>query len=119
MGVNAYFGPLWTNTPHATPKYGPGKSKFEFDYYRQPYCSPEEVARTRKKNGKSGQEVMQFSKDFNYNFIEFGGYETCDKLISTSSKGYSNTNIISKQIIPKSNTKMTYPSATLGFCCSP
>ena len=37
MGVNAKFGPIRTNRPHATPKYGPGKLKFEVDYYRQTY----------------------------------------------------------------------------------
>ena len=41
MVVNFYFGPRRTNIPHATPKYGPVKSKFEVDYYRQTYCSPE------------------------------------------------------------------------------
>ena len=35
MGVNFYFGPIWTNIPHATPNYVPVKSKFEVDYYRQ------------------------------------------------------------------------------------
>ena len=32
MGVSAYFGPKRKNIPHATPNYGPGKSKFEVDY---------------------------------------------------------------------------------------
>ena len=53
MGVNSYFGPRQTNIPHTTPKYGPVKSKFEFDYYRQIYCSPEKVAHIRK-NWKTG-----------------------------------------------------------------
>ena len=34
MGVNTYFGPRRTNIPHATPNYGPLKSKFEVYYYR-------------------------------------------------------------------------------------
>ena len=34
MGVNTYFGPRRNNIPHTTPNYGPGKSKFEVDYYR-------------------------------------------------------------------------------------
>ena len=37
MGVNAYFGTRRRNRPHATPNYGPGKSKFKTDYYRQTY----------------------------------------------------------------------------------
>ena len=40
MGLNAYFGPIRTNRPHTTPKYEPGKSRFEVDYYRDTYCSP-------------------------------------------------------------------------------
>ena len=44
IGLNAYFGPKWTNIPHETAKYGPGKSKFEVIYYRQTYFSPEKVA---------------------------------------------------------------------------
>ena len=34
MGVNDYFCPIRTNTPHVTPNYGHGKSNFEIDYYR-------------------------------------------------------------------------------------
>ena len=34
MVVNYYFGPRRTNIPHATPNYGPLKSKFEVYYYR-------------------------------------------------------------------------------------
>ena len=37
IGVNYYFGPRRTNITHATPNYGPGKSKFEVEYYRQKY----------------------------------------------------------------------------------
>ena len=33
---------------------------------------------------KLGQEVMYYSKYFNSNYLEFFGYETCDKLICTS-----------------------------------
>ena len=61
---------------------------------------------------------MYYSKCFNYNCRYFVGYETCDKLILTSSEGFININITSKQSIPKSNTNMTSPSATLGFGCS-
>ena len=41
MGVNSYFGPIIINRPHATPKYEPGKSKFDNDYYGQKYRFPE------------------------------------------------------------------------------
>ena len=37
MRVNAYFGPRRTNIPHATPNYGPGKSRFGIDYYKKMY----------------------------------------------------------------------------------
>ena len=58
MEANYYCFPIWITIPHATPKYGPGRYKFEVDYYRQTYCSPEKVAHIRKKLEKSGQEVM-------------------------------------------------------------
>ena len=48
MGVKDYFGRWWTNRPHATPNYWPGKYKFEVDYYRQTYCSPEKLPCIRK-----------------------------------------------------------------------
>ena len=34
MGLNTNFFPIRTNRPHDTPNYGPGKYKFEIDYYR-------------------------------------------------------------------------------------
>ena len=37
MKVNACFFPRQTNIPQATPNYGPGKYKFEADYYRQTF----------------------------------------------------------------------------------
>ena len=43
---------------------------------------------------------MYYSKFLNFNYMEFDGYETNDKLIWTSGKGCSNANIISKQGIP-------------------
>ena len=49
MVVNAYFDPRRTNRPHETSNYGPGKYKFEVDYYRQTYFSPEKLAHIRKK----------------------------------------------------------------------
>ena len=52
MVVNAYFGTWHIKTPHATPTYGPGKSKVEVDYYIKKYCSQEKVAHTRKKTCK-------------------------------------------------------------------
>ena len=100
MVVNAYFGPWQKNKPHATPNYGPGKSKVEVDYYRQKYCSPEKVAHIRKKPVKVGEEVMYYSKCFNYNYMEFVSYKTCEKLIWKSSEGCRDTNTIRKQGIP-------------------
>ena len=32
MVINDYFGPRQANISHATPNYGPGKSKFGVDY---------------------------------------------------------------------------------------
>ena len=55
MEVNGYFGPIRTNIPHTTQKYGPVKYKSEVDYYIHTYCSPEKVAHIRKKLEKSGQ----------------------------------------------------------------
>ena len=48
MGVNVYFVPRQNNRPHATPKYGPGKFKFEVDYHRQTYFSTGKVSHIRK-----------------------------------------------------------------------
>ena len=33
---------------HATPNYGPGKSKFEVYCYKKTYCSPEKLAHKKK-----------------------------------------------------------------------
>ena len=55
MVGNAYFGPRQINRPHTKPNYGPGKSKFEIDYYRQIYCFPGKLACIRRKLEKSGQ----------------------------------------------------------------
>ena len=61
--------------------------KFEVDYYIQTYCSAEKVAHIRKKLKKSGQEVIYYFKGFSSSYMDFVGYETCDKLIWTSGKG--------------------------------
>ena len=45
MEVNVYFVPIITNRLHETSNYGPGKSRFEVDYYRQIYFSREKLAR--------------------------------------------------------------------------
>ena len=37
------------------------------------------MARIREILGKTVQEVMYSSKYFNSNYMEFVGYETCDK----------------------------------------
>ena len=47
MGVNAYFGTRRTNMPHETPKYVPGKSKFEIDYYKHNFSSIKPGSNTR------------------------------------------------------------------------
>ena len=62
---------------------------------------------------------MYPSKCFNSNYMDFLGYETCDKLICTSGKGCRSTKTIIKQGIPNININMTYPSAKLGSGCSP
>ena len=43
MRVNVFFGSRWKNIPQKTPNYGPGKSKFEADYYRKEYFYTEEL----------------------------------------------------------------------------
>ena len=71
MGVNSYFVPRRTNRPHATPNYGPGKSKFDIDYYRQTDYPPEKLAHIKVMLEKSGQEVMYPSKNSNSNYMDF------------------------------------------------
>ena len=45
MGFNANICIRRTNKPHAISNYGPIKSNFDVDFYRQTYCSPETLAR--------------------------------------------------------------------------
>ena len=71
---------------------------------------------TRKKEC---QEIFYSSNGFNSNYMYFVGYETREKLMWTSGKGFRNNNKISKQGIPKININMTYILATLGFGCFP
>ena len=53
---------------------------------------------------------MYYSKGFNYNYMEFVGYETYVKSILTSGKVFRNSNTISKQGIRKINMNMISPS---------
>ena len=62
---------------------------------------------------------MYSSKCFNSNYRKFFGYETCENLIWTSGEGFTNTNTIRKQGIPKINMNITSPSSTLGLFCYP
>ena len=61
---------------------------------------------------------MYYSEYFNYNYMEFVGYEKCDKLIWTSGKGCR------KKIQPENKVlqkiyEQTSRSLTLRFCCYP
>ena len=78
--MNTYFSPRRKNIPHVTPNYGPRKSNLEIDYYRHTYGFPEKLAHIQGMLWKSGQEEMYSSKYFNSNYMEFVGYEICDKL---------------------------------------
>ena len=62
---------------------------------------------------------MYSYKCFNSSYIEFVDFKICEKLIWTSGEGCRNINTISKQVIPKSNMKMTSPLSKLGVVCSP
>ena len=55
MGLNAYFGPIQKNRPHATPNYGPVKYKFEVHYYKQTYFFPLKIDFFRRKMETPGQ----------------------------------------------------------------
>ena len=79
----------------------------------------EKLARILGKLEKSDQEVIYSSKCFNYIYMKFVGYDTCDKIIWTSGEGSININKTIKQGIPKSHINTIYPSSTLGFGCSP
>ena len=56
---------------------------------------------------------------FNYNYMDFAGYETCEKLLCKPGEGFRNTNTIRKQGITKINMNMKSPSERLGFGCFP
>ena len=62
---------------------------------------------------------MYHSKYFNSKYMEFVGYDTCDKLIQTSGEGIRITNKVSKQGITKIHINNVYPKSTLVFACSP
>ena len=59
------------------------------------------LAHIRTKLEKKVQEVIYFSKGFNYNYMEFFGFDISEKLIATSGKGCRNKNTISTQSIKK------------------
>ena len=109
MGVNDYFGPRRTNRPHATTNYGPGNLNLKL-IITDRHIFLQKFQLIIEKKGKSGQKVMFSSKYFNSNYMEFVGYETCDKLIWTPGKGFRNKNTISKQDVPKINMNMTSTS---------
>ena len=46
---------------------------------------------------------MYSSKCFNYKYMDFVGYKTCDKLVFISGEGIINANKISRQGIPKTH----------------
>ena len=108
MGVNSYFFPIRKNRQHATPNYVPGKSNFEVDYYIQTFFLQKKQL-ISGKTGKSGQKSMYSYKCFNSICMYFVGYEKYNKLIWISVEGCINTNIISKQGIPKFYLNMTFP----------
>ena len=62
---------------------------------------------------------MYYSKCYNSYYMEFVGYETCEKLIWTSIEGCMNTNTIRKQGIPRNNMNKKSPGSTLVLGCSP
>ena len=109
VGVNAYFDPRRTNGLHETPNYGTGKSKFEIDYCRQTLF-PRKTGSCARNVGESSSRSNVFLKYFNYNYMEFVGYDTCDKLIWTSGEGIIITNRIRKQGIPKTHINKISPS---------
>ena len=45
--------------------------------------SPLKTGSYTRKYGNSGQEVKYSSAYFNSNYMEFVGYDTCDKIICT------------------------------------
>ena len=62
---------------------------------------------------------MYSSKCFNYNYMEFVAYKTCDKLRFISNKGCRNKKTIIKPFIPKSDINKTCSSSIFIFGCSP
>ena len=71
---------------------------------------PRKTGSCARNVGESSSRSNVFLKYFNYNYMEFVGYDTCDKLIWTSGEGIIITNRIRKQGIPKTHINKISPS---------
>ena len=91
MGVNYYFCFRRTNIPHAAHNYGPGKSKYAIDYYRQTYCFPEKLSYARNV-GMIWSRSNALIKIFQLELYVVCWLFTRDKLIQTSGEASRITN---------------------------
>ena len=78
--MNVYFIPISKYCHITTPNYEIGNAKHNMNYYRQSYCSPENLEITRPKLEFAVLEVVNTTRKFNNIYVEFIGYITRDKL---------------------------------------
>ena len=89
MGVNDQFDPRRKidHVQHLTMNLENVGMKFIITYRHIVIQKKQLIS---EKTGKSGQEVMYSSKCFNFNYMEFFGYETRERLIFTQVEGRIN-----------------------------
>ena len=91
MVVNDHSPTRITTRSHEIPNYGPEQLKFEIDDYRKKMFSWK-TGWYKRKFGKTGQELIYYSKKALKTIQEFVSFNTCNKLIWIQDEGSRTTN---------------------------